>query len=324
MEIKQTTEEKEINHDYPNYDDIKVSTKTFIVMTNITIDTQKLFDYLPITNYIIIPKKRGRKKKVTPEDPNKDIKNSSIITLRMGDQIRGVSLKKKKKGKKTCFRNSLTVVIKIDGKLINSKISRNGKFQITGAKFSSQAETLVKYIWEYIKDTKDIFELKDKHFKATFIPAMRNIDFTLGFNVDRENLDVEFNSGKYENFHSLLETTIGYTGVNVKRLITKSIKDLQLKQLIYGKKRWKKTKHVPYEYYLSTMSEKEQKKKLEKDRYNTFLVFQSGKVIMSSMCSAFGKDDYYAFIDIIKNNRNIFEEKLDEISSGSDFFSDSE
>ena len=47
---------------FPVFEDIKVSTKTFIAMTNLIIDLKKLFDYLPITDYSVIPKKRGRKK----------------------------------------------------------------------------------------------------------------------------------------------------------------------------------------------------------------------------------------------------------------------
>lgn len=50
---------------FPKFEDIQVSTKTFISMTNLTIDLRKLFDFLPVTDYIVIPKRRGRKKNVT-------------------------------------------------------------------------------------------------------------------------------------------------------------------------------------------------------------------------------------------------------------------
>jgi hypothetical protein len=33
---------------FPEFDDIKVSTKTFIAMTNLIIDLKKLFEFLPI------------------------------------------------------------------------------------------------------------------------------------------------------------------------------------------------------------------------------------------------------------------------------------
>ena len=55
----------ESNHnlEFPNFNEIKVSTRTFISMTNLNIDLSKLFNFLPITNYTVIPKKRGRKPK---------------------------------------------------------------------------------------------------------------------------------------------------------------------------------------------------------------------------------------------------------------------
>lgn len=300
--------------DFPEFEEIKVSTKTFIIMTNITIDIKKLFDFLPITEYILVPKRRGRKKKSIVSDPNKNIPSGSIITLDLANNIRGVVLKKKKKkdGKTTdYFRNSVTVVMIVDGKRINFKISRNGKFQMTGCKLDRQAEDCVKYIWEYIKDSEGLYSLTngDPYFRAIFIPAMRNIDFELGFCLAREKLDEYFNTST--EYYSLLETSIGYTGVNIKIPVTKSILDLQLKELKNSEGgKWLEPKFVPYQTYLDTLKPKEQQKKLDKERFNTFLVFHSGKVICSSMCEEFARETYYEFLDIIKNNYKSFQEKL--------------
>ena len=41
--------------EFPRFEDIPVSTKTFIVMTNITINISKLFEFLPVTEYVIVP-----------------------------------------------------------------------------------------------------------------------------------------------------------------------------------------------------------------------------------------------------------------------------
>ena len=297
---------------FKKFEDIPVSTKTFIVMTNITVDIKKLFDFLPITEYTVVPKRRGRKKKNTIVDPNKNIPDGSIITLDLANTIRGVVLKKKKKkeGKvNDYFRNSVTVVMVIDGKKINFKISRNGKFQMTGCKYDHHAESCVKYIWEYLKGNTDIYTIaENKSFKALFIPAMRNIDFSLGFILDREKLDEYFNT--YTNYYSLLETSIGYTGVNIKIPVTKPITDLKIKELTYKGDRWLSPKFIPYQKYLDTLKPKEQQKKIDKERFNTFLVFHSGKTICSSMCEEFARDTYYEFIDIIKKNYRLFEEKL--------------
>jgi len=299
--------------EYPKFEDIPVSTKTFIIMTNISVDMEKLFNKLPITEYIIVPKKRGRKKKSAVLDPNRDISDGSIITLEWGSKLKGVNLKKKKKKKEgkftDYFRNSMTVVMVIDGKKINFKICRNGKFQMTGCKYDKHAEECVRYIWEYIKKDKEIYTLAEKQpFKAIFIPAMRNIDFSLGFILDRERLDEYFNTKT--PYCSLLETSIGYTGVNIKIPVTKSITELKLKQLVYKAGGWLTPQYVPYQSYLKTLKPKEQQKKLEKDRFNTFLVFHSGKTIFSAMCEEFARDTYYEFLDIIRENYTYFQEKL--------------
>ncbi len=312
-----TTEVKNVDilPEFPKFEDIPVSTKTFIVMTNMMVDLNNLFEFLPITDYVLIPKRRGRKKKNVVVDPNKNIPDGSIITLDLANRIRGVVLKKKKrKDDKTTdyFRNSVTVVMVIDGKKINFKISRNGKFQMTGCKQDHHAENCVKYIWELIKDSEGVYTLPEKQsFKAIFIPAMRNIDFSLGFVLDREKLDEYFNT--FTEYYSLLETSIGYTGVNIKIPVTKSITDLNIKELTYRKGNWLKPKFIPYQNYLDTLKPKEQQKKLDKERFNTFLVFHSGKVIMSSMCEDFARETYYEFLAIIRENYHEFEEKLDEV-----------
>lgn len=309
--MSNTTVEK--NLVFPRFEDIPVSTKTFIVMTNMTLDIKKLYEFLPITEYVVVPKRRGRKKKNIIADPNRNIPDGSIITVDLANNVRGVCLKKKKKkdGKSTdYFRNSVTIVMVMDGKKINFKISNNGKFQMTGVKKDEHAENCVKAIWKYIKDTKDIYTLADKQtFRAIFIPAMRNIDFSLGFVLDREKLDEYFNT--FTEYCSLLETSIGYTGVNIKIPVTKPITDLQIKELVYKRRFWLKPKMIPYQVYLDTLKPKEQQKKLDKDRFNTFLVFHSGKVIMSSMCEDFARDTYYEFLNIIKENYTAFEEQLE-------------
>lgn len=297
---------------YPNFNDIPVSTKTYIVMTNLTFDIKKLHEYLPITEYVVVPKRRGRKKKVSVNDPNKNIPNGSIISLDFANNVRGVSLKKKKKkdGKSTdYFRNSFTIIMMMDGKKINFKICNNGKFQMTGIKKDIQAEECIKSVWNYIQNSKNIYTLPpNETFKAVFIPAMRNIDFNLGFVLDREKLDEYFNL--HTEYCSLLETSIGYTGVNIKIPIEKPITDLKLKQISFMDEKWDNVKMIPYSDYLDTLKQKERQKKIDKIRYNTFLVFHSGKVIMSSMCQEFAEDTYYEFIEIIKKNNDLFREKL--------------
>jgi len=144
----------------------------------------------------------------------------------------------------------------MDDKKINFKVSRNGKFQMTGCKKDEHAEKCIKWFWTYIKDSKDIYNIESSSqpiLKAIFIPAMRNIDFALNFFVDREKLDEYFNT--FTTYHSLLETSFGYTGVNIKIPVIKPIQSLKLKQLTYINGNWEDSIYVPYDDYLSMLPE---------------------------------------------------------------------
>jgi len=297
---------------FPDFDDIKVSTKTIIAKTNMTIDLRKLFDYLPITDYKVNPKKRGRKKKIEQIEEKIIIESGSIITLKYENDVRGVEIKKKKidkKKKSKWFRNSFTVVMIIDNKPINFKVCQNGMMQITGCKFDSQAEDCVKFIWYYIKEQKEIYKFTYGDFlDIMFIPVMRNIDFSLGFNVDREKLAKYIST--QTKYHCLLETSFGYTGCNSKVPINIDIRKMKIKKLSFVDDNWVE-KDSTYDEYLNKLTEKEINKKMNKERFVTFLIFHSGKVIQSSINSEFGRDSYYYFLEIIKSAFDEIEERLD-------------
>ena len=334
---------------FPEFDNIKVSTKTFIVITNLNLDLSKIKPpEIPITDYVIVPKRRGRKRKTEEVDPNKGIADGSIITIEYKGEIYGVDLKKKKnsncgeegcnkiathgtgKGKalKCCthsdadmvsmrkekgnyFRNSVTVVMMIEGKRVNFKISSNGKFQMTGCKYDRHAEKITEYIWKYIKQQKDIYTIRgggDK-LEAIFRSAMTNIDFPLGFLVNREQLDRYINM--HTEYRSLLETSFGYTGVNIKIPVTEDIRELQLNKLIFHDDGKVDRIVIKNGDYLNTLTEKEVNKELTKKRNVTFLVFHSGSTITSGMNRDLLERPYRIFTDIIRNCYDLIEEKLD-------------
>jgi len=298
---------------FPDFDDIKVSTKTYTATTNLTIDIKALFQSLPVTQYVVIAKRRGRKKKVEHPDPNEGIPVGSIITIKCEGESRGVDLKPKKVKPgvtKKWFRNSITIVIILD-KPVNFKICRNGTFQMTGCKTHSHAEECIKYIWEYIKDLPDLYTMDQgtDNLEALFIPSMRNIDFSLGFLVDREKLDRYMSTQK--KFHCLLETSFGYTGVNIKIPLDNDISTMEVKKMSYLKGEWQEVMST-YQEYLDKLSPKDRQTKLNNPRYNTFLVFHSGKVIMSGLTSRFMRDVYSYFLSIMRECYDSIEERLIE------------
>lgn len=299
---------------FPDFDEIKVSTKTFTATTNLNIKIDELYQILPITPYVVVPKKRGRKKKCEQSDPNKDIPLGSIVTIKHEGDIRGVDLKPKKSKpakKKKWFRNSITIVIIFD-KPINFKVCRNGTFQMTGCKNHEHAELCVKYIWKYMHEHTDIyFFTRGTRLEALFIPSMRNIDFSLGFLVDREKLN-QYMCTENE-IHCLLETSFGYTGVNIKIPLADDIRTMKIKKTQQTENNQWSDCWTTYQEYLDILPDKERELKLKDDRYNTFLVFHSGKVIMSGLTVEFMRDVYYCFLGIIRRAYDNIEERLDSI-----------
>lgn len=295
-----------------NFDDIKVSTKTIIGISNLEINLEDIYKSLPITEYQIIKKRRGRKRKNEVTIQRNNIENGSIITLKYQGELRGVDLKNRKKTRSSnkYFRNAVTVVMKIgdhqgEEKFINFKISHNGKFQMTGCKSSQQAEDCIKYIWKYINNS-DICKQKS-NFKVIFRTVMTNIDFNLGFTVNRENLDKYLNTNTMYN--SLLETSFGYTGVNIKMPFTDEINS-ELKTIEWDKNKWKKY-NTSFKQYLDIIPSKDRDKEFDKQRYITFLVFQSGNVIMSGLNKEYMSKYYSEFFKIINNCIDDIVEKLD-------------
>ncbi len=303
---------------YKNFEDNKVSVKTIVLITNLVFDLQKLYDILPITQYVVVPKRRGRKRKDDKTNPNKDIPNGSVITVRYKGQIKGVELKKKMRSEKAndkYFRNSITIVMVVDTeKIINFKVSRNGKFQLTGCRTNKHANDCFVFFQKYIRQYRDsVYTLNGKFLEVLYIPAMRNIDFNLNFLIDREKLSMYINMNT--EYHAILESSIGYTGVNIKLPLEVNIFDLRIRKCIcdMDTDTWNEFT-IPYIEYLHTLSEKERKKKIDKERYNTFLVFHSGKCIMSGMSSFCMKNSYSSFMDVIEDCKEIVMEKLENNS----------
>lgn len=292
---------------HADFNDMKISTQTIIGISNITIDTEQIFRKLEVTPYTIIEKRRGRKRKSEVEQIPVILDNGSIITLKFGETIRGVDAKRRKKQGKF-FRNAVTVVMFMDKKTINFKITKNGRFQFTGCKDVSYAINCIKYIWKQIYDVDTMYTINDNsdNFNIRFLTVMANIDFNIGFPINREKLDVFVNSNTCYN--SLLETSFGYTGVNIKIKVIDP-KDFYIQCMMYDKEfgTWIMTK-ILYSNFVNI--DVQYQKYKTKQRSNTFLVFHSGNIIMSGFNPIYMSESYKEFTNLLLMNRTIIEEKL--------------
>ena len=295
-----------------SFDKIDISTETIIGKTNCKINISELFAFLPVVSYQVVPKKRGRRPKDEKKVEPQKLQDGDIITLKMGDNIRGVDLKTKKKStNNNYFSNSITIVMSCDDKFINFKISKNGKFQFTGCKNDSHSHRCLSHVINYIHSTphnKKIVSLPlNTRLEVTYLTVMANINFSLGFCVNKENLDDYVN--KNTDYYSLLETTFGYTGVNIKIPLPDLNKIPITKMTLISDSEWSR-ENLTYQDYLTLLDEKEKNKENGKSRYNTFLVFQSGNVILSSPHKECMRDTYFEFLRIIDTCRTVIEEKI--------------
>lgn len=291
------------------FDDISVSTQTIICKTNWRINLGELYNILPVSEYTVYKKKRGRKPKSFVENEIQLLEDGSIVTLKFNGQMKGVNIKKNKSG----FRNSLTMVMQTNGKFINVKISKNGKFQITGSKTSDNAQKFIEYLKKYVDvhdtdlpNSQRILSVKcNSNPEVTFLDVMTNIHFSLGFTICRENLDKYMNMNT--KYYSLLETSFGYTGVNIK-IPLKDLEKLPIRRITFRDGIWNR-EDITYNKYISSLSQKDQEKERCKSRYTTLLVFQSGNCIASSVHKICMRQAFEEFQNIVKKCRDIIEEK---------------
>ena len=302
---------------YTKFEDVPISTQTIISVSNLKFNLNLMYQYLPITEYIIIKKKRGRKKKVEVVNPNQNIAPGSIISIQNKTNIRGSILKESKKENKTYFLNSITIVMVLEnGKLINSKISQNGKLQITGCKHIDQCVEMIRYLFKHIKEIEiqigqSMFALKygskSTNRNPTFIfnVVMKNIDFKVKFNINREKLNQYMNDNT--EFCSLFESSVN-TGVNIKIKSNVSYEN-NLDSIEIMPDLTVQKNVVPFSSYTSYLDEKEKKKENKKEKYHTFLVFHSGSIIQSGSGPEM-ENVYTKFVTILNKYRKEFEEIL--------------
>lgn len=301
---------------FPKFEDNKVSTNTFVMVSNLKFDIDKIFDEISLTDFSPIYKRRGRKRKdehiITPPF----LPDGSIVSLSFKGKKRGISMKKKINSTGKFFRNSMTAVMLFENakKNINFKITDNGKFQITGCQNEEQARMSVVYLLENLnKLPSPSYKWENSNnppsLTLLIIPVLKNVGFNIGFPIDRLKIDTYFNTNTPHN--SLFEPGGGYAGVNIVFQLSLDLPnilcnfyeyDFQTKSFTHSTKLYKE--------YLDNLTEKERQKKLTKKYKNTFLIFHSGKCILSGINTETMKESYNEFIELIKTGYDDIRENL--------------
>lgn len=272
------------------FEELKVSTRTIIAAANVGLDMDKIFKVIPLGKQVYM---------------FEGVKFGAYIdTIHFKNHVRERNMRDMMINMRPkSFRNALNVVMMLDDiKKINFKVSKNGKFQITGCKDLRHAQMAVFAFLETIGEhCKDAIHTDTDVLNVSFEVVMTNVDCGTGFCINRQSLDKIINTTT--PYHSLLETSFGYTGVNIKFPV-----DIDWFHMDVPIMKWQLgSDKIAFEK--TPLAQVAPDKKIKK-KYNTFLVFHSGQFIMSGMREDTMKTDYDRFISILSDNEKTIKEIL--------------
>ena len=295
----------------PEFETLKTSTKTVMVYTNILFDLQQIFTLTPVT-IVDIPL---TKKKHKVDKKHIVAPYGAVYSISTKKDFRGIDLRNKKDGKVVetksidYFLNQLTIVLSLERLNLNIMMFKDS-LKIVGCKTTDDAIEAVMILWEeYIRplDKYNVFQLKqgEKDARFLFKVVMRNVDFKLGFYVDRQSLNKLMNSSKYSDrvLMSQYETT-EHTNVNIK-MFSKKPNEFKYDCLIYSVG---KNSSSRFEKYPNNPYKNPRKKK--KPNYITFIVFSSSEIILSGRYDEMMQERYEFFIREMFANKKLVEETI--------------
>lgn len=293
---------------------------TIIGVTNWKLNVQELYENLQPVPYQIEKKKRGRRKNIPKVNVNSGVPIGSIISIINGPHIKGIRLKpkkasaKKKKEGDLEFRNSITVIMKLaQNKLVNAKLSNNGKIQMTGCKKINHAVLFVDFMWKYIQDISQ--KTKNRAVEEGIVPScilnivMTNVTYKIDFKLNRQRLDGFINSNVVRDVISNFEPSFTYSGVNIKKRSYIDT-DSRMKKITWNNEKKYTISDCKFRDYLDMLSKHDQIKEKSRVKFNTWLVFQSGSIIQSGPSFEEMMKLKQKLLEILNKNRFLIEEVL--------------
>lgn len=214
------------------------------------------------------------------------------------------------------FLNQLTAVISIGKQPLLNIMMFKDNLKIAGCKNVDDAVEVIMVLWQdYIVGMPGAWRLKNGATSPRFVfeVVMRNVDFKLGFPIERPALNYLMNGETYRDkiFMSQYEST-GHTNVNIK-MFSRKPENFQYDCLVMPLD----AKERPHFIKLNEIPYKSPKKKDEdarKAKYITFIVFSSSEIILSGRYDLNMKEMYEFFVQTVFKNRKIIEEKLEHLN----------
>lgn len=295
-----------------DFSTIKVSTQTFIIHSNLdSVNLSSIQETIPLDVAY---------EDIDEEDEECGIEFPRIITVSYKGQDRGKPKKRKKvlsteEGKN--FLNCVSFTVQVDPKKnINVKLFNNGVFQLTGCKYYAHAQKALVAVWKAIQKTVDVFQYKqgtgfsDSYMEAYVVSAMRNVDFRLGFEIDREALGTHIINNTVYKIVPIIQ---GFMGVQLSIPI-ESVADMIIHKISFPPDLDEEEEFLDEKVRYDAFWEIKptEKVKAQKGKAITIAVFQTGKVLISGIDEMYQEPVFQWFIKEIKSIQDLIMIKKDD------------
>lgn len=207
------------------------------------------------------------------------------------------------------FLNQTSIYISIGEILLHIMIFKDN-YKIAGCKSLDDSTEVTMILWQdYITQIKNSYSLKSGENvpKFTFRPVMRNVDFQLGFYIDRKKLNDIMNEERYRDkiYMSQCEGT-GHSNVNIK-MYSHPPPDYEYHVLVFPEDEepyFEITYNPPHNY------KKPGRKGDEK--FTTFIVFSSSEIILSGRYDENMRELYEFFVREVMNRKGEIMEVIEK------------
>lgn len=291
--------------------DIPVSTQTFTVRSNIQhIELSKFYNELQPKNPDDIDNQGVAILCVKYQQQKKGLDQQKDLKIR---RKRNNSTKREETPKRN-FLNCITLIIQVE-KRINIKIFKNGVFQLTGCKHINNVKDCLRLILTKLFESNEKmlktetacfqFEQGYNDFIIYIKSAMRNIDFDLGFRINRTQLSKTLAWIYSDNDDVIIPDATGNKmDVKIKIRITReeleALPVTKITNLAYDLKE----EVILYKDCLHIEADKKKIEAKLKDKFVSISIFQNGKILLSTIDASIQAKYYDWLIELINQIRD--------------------
>lgn len=282
-------------------DEPKVYVKTILAYIPWKIDREAFFARAAITELPGVPE-RARKAAVC--EAASALPEGSIVAVQRKQEVRGYVVKHRRKSAKgRSFPNVVSVYMVVCRKLVNFKMPGTGNIQITGCNQEEQAFQVVRHLKRHCDQAGCVDYAGTEDVPIGVLTVMNNNVGCLGYHVDRDMLAVAINSRDSQRFTAVFAPGTGYAGCMISTYLESVPEEFRVPSLRWGGSGWE-SNELSWDEYVQTLPEKKRQQHAKKqDKKNTWLVFETGKVIhvCPYVCSmARFQEEYVAMMRSIK------------------------